>query len=127
LSEAQDLITEIDDLRKREECKVKLILQNDPTAMTTTDMELVPLFSPSINENGKAFHLSVSWFIPKIMRVAQISSKSYRCLYEFSSEPLAKFGSLTKDMKFRRISYPSASIGCDEVVGSRYFPSGAKK
>jgi hypothetical protein len=60
LSEAQDLITEIDDLRKREECKVKLILQNDPTAMATTDMELVPLFSPSINENGKAFHLSVS-------------------------------------------------------------------
>jgi hypothetical protein len=47
LSEAQDLILEIDDLGKREECKAELILQNDPTAMTTTDMEFVPLFIPS--------------------------------------------------------------------------------
>jgi hypothetical protein len=30
-------------------------------------------------------------------------------------------------MKSERISYPSASIGCDEVAGSRYFPSGAEK
>jgi hypothetical protein len=37
---------DIDDLGKSEECKVELILQNYPTVMTTTDMELVPLFSP---------------------------------------------------------------------------------
>jgi hypothetical protein len=43
-------------------------------------------------------------------------------LYGFSSKPLAKFNSLTKDIKSGRISYPSASMGCDEVVGSRYFP-----
>jgi hypothetical protein len=61
------------------------------------------------------------------MRVAHISSKSCRCLYEFSSKPPAKFNSLTKDMKYERISYPSASIGCNEIAGSRYFPSRAKK
>jgi hypothetical protein len=61
------------------------------------------------------------------MRVAHISSKSCRCLYGFSSKPPAKFNSLTKDMKYGRISYPSASIGCDEVAGSGYLPSGAKK
>jgi hypothetical protein len=41
------LIMEINDLQKWEECKAELILQNDQTAMTTTDIELVPLFSPS--------------------------------------------------------------------------------
>jgi hypothetical protein len=46
-------------------------------------------------------------------------------LYGFSSEPLVKFNSLTKDTKPRRISYPSALIRGDEVAGSRYFPSGA--
>jgi hypothetical protein len=61
------------------------------------------------------------------MRVAHISSKSYKSLYGFSSKPLAKFNSLTKDMKSRQISYPSASMGCDEVAESRYFPSGAEK
>jgi thiamine pyrophosphate-dependent acetolactate synthase large subunit-like protein len=44
---ANDITTEIDDLGKKEECKAELIIQNDPIAMTTTDMELVPLFSPS--------------------------------------------------------------------------------
>jgi hypothetical protein len=48
-------------------------------------------------------------------------------MYEFSSKPQAKFNTLTKDMKPGRIAYPSASIGCDEVAGSRYFPSGAEK
>jgi hypothetical protein len=48
-------------------------------------------------------------------------------LVRISSKPPAKFNSLTKDMKSERISYPLASIGCDEVAGSRYFPSGAKK
>jgi hypothetical protein len=38
---------EADDLGKSEECKAELILQNDPTSMTTTDMELLPLFSSS--------------------------------------------------------------------------------
>jgi hypothetical protein len=75
-----------------------------------------------VSENEKAFHLSVSRFFPDIMRVAHISLKSCRCLYGFSSKPPAKFNSLTKDMKSRRISYPSASIGCDEVAGSKYFP-----
>jgi hypothetical protein len=46
LSEAQDLITEIDDLGKREECKAELILQNNPTAMTTTDMEACTTILP---------------------------------------------------------------------------------
>jgi hypothetical protein len=79
-------------------------------------------FAHPISENGKAFHLSVSRFIPDIMRVAHISSKTCRCLYGFSSKPPAKFYSPTKDMKSGRISYNSALIGCDEVAGSRYFP-----
>jgi hypothetical protein len=37
----------IDDLERREECKAELMLENDPTAMTTTNMELAPLFSLS--------------------------------------------------------------------------------
>jgi hypothetical protein len=84
-------------------------------------------FAHPISKNWKAFHLSVSWFIPDIMRAAHISSKSCRCLYGFSSKPPAKFNSLTKDMKSGQISYPSASIGCDEVASSRYFPSRAEK
>jgi hypothetical protein len=38
-----------------------------------------------------------------------------------------KFNSLTKDMKSERISYPSVSMECDEVAGSRYFPFEAEK
>jgi hypothetical protein len=30
-------------------------------------------------------------------------------------------------VKSGRISYPLAFIGCDEVAGSRYFPSGVEK
>jgi hypothetical protein len=84
-------------------------------------------FAHPVSENRKAFRLSVSWFISDIMRVAHISSKSCRCLYRFLSKPPAKFNSQMKDMKSRRISYPSALIGCNEVAGSRYYPSGAEK
>jgi hypothetical protein len=61
------------------------------------------------------------------MRVEYIFSKFYKCLYGFSLKPPAKFNSLAKDMKSERISYPSVLIGCNEVAGSRYFPSGAEK
>jgi hypothetical protein len=48
-------------------------------------------------------------------------------MYGFSSKPPEKFNSLTNDMKSGRISYPSASMGCDEVAGSRYFPFRTEK
>jgi hypothetical protein len=38
-----------------------------------------------------------------------------------------KSNSLTKDMKPEWISYPSALIGWDEVVDSRYCTSGAEQ
>jgi hypothetical protein len=48
-------------------------------------------------------------------------------LYGFSSKPPAKFNSLTKDMKSGQISYPTASMGFDEVAGSRYISFEVKK
>jgi hypothetical protein len=105
-------------------CK-KWVLHQLPLQLLT--WSLYHCFAYPISENGNAFHLSASWFIPDIMRVAHISSKSCICLYGFSTKPRAKFNSLTKDMKSGWISYPVASMGCSEVAGYRYFPSGAKK
>jgi hypothetical protein len=84
-------------------------------------------FAHPVSENRKAFHLSASSSNPDIMRVTHIFSKSCRCFYGFSSKPSAKINSLTKDMKSGRISYPSALTGCNEVAGSRYFPSRVEK
>ena len=42
-------------------------------------------------------------------------------------KPSEKFNSMTMDMKSGRISYPSASMRCDEVAGIRFFPLGVEK
>jgi hypothetical protein len=47
LSEAQDLITEVNNSGKGEEGKAELILEDTPTVMTIADMKLVALICPS--------------------------------------------------------------------------------
>jgi hypothetical protein len=47
LSKIKNLIVKINNLGQQEEGEPELIFEDNPTAMTTTDMELVPLLCPS--------------------------------------------------------------------------------
>jgi hypothetical protein len=47
LSKIKNLIAKINTLGQREEGETELVFYDNPTAMTTADMELVPLLCPS--------------------------------------------------------------------------------
>jgi hypothetical protein len=47
LRKIKNLIAKINNLGQREEGEIELIFEDNPTAMTTADMELVSLLCPS--------------------------------------------------------------------------------